>query len=203
LLAAIKLAGHAELIAEKLLGDGTMASVHVDGTDWSGRTVVGDCEANTANQVGKGSDGAQDWVAGAALGPGVHTNVTLLVLPGNCDVLGSMKVFGGMWDLTFVLQRNVQRESKRTIGTPFAVPNVGEKGSGDELAVGWGLGKQEEVGAVSGPGKEACPSSPASVDDFKCSFLFTVSDDAVSCRTRQIQEEMFSGSGEIVKDSGI
>jgi hypothetical protein len=28
-----------------------------------------------ANQVGKGSDGEQDWVAGAALGPGVHTNV--------------------------------------------------------------------------------------------------------------------------------
>ena len=33
LLAATKLAGHAELIAEKLLGDGTMASVHLDGTD--------------------------------------------------------------------------------------------------------------------------------------------------------------------------
>ena len=35
-LAARKLAGQAELIAEKLLEDGTMAAVHVDGTHWSG-----------------------------------------------------------------------------------------------------------------------------------------------------------------------
>ena len=93
-LAATKLAGHAELTAEKLLGDGTMASVHIDCTDGSGRIVTGDREADTVNQVGKGSDGAQDWVAGAALGPGVHTNAIFLVFPGNCDVLGSVKVFG-------------------------------------------------------------------------------------------------------------
>ena len=90
LLPSTKLAGHAELIAEKLLGDGSIASAHIVGTDWSGRTVVGDREAN---QVGKGSDGAQDWVAGAALGPGVHMNAIFLVLPGNGDVLGSAKVF--------------------------------------------------------------------------------------------------------------
>ena len=91
-LASTKLAGHTELIAEKVLADGTMASVHIHGTDWSGRTIVGDREANTANQVGNG--GAQDWVAGAALGPGVHMYAIFLVFPGNGDVLGSVKVFG-------------------------------------------------------------------------------------------------------------
>jgi hypothetical protein len=54
------------------------------------------------NQVGEGSDGAQDWVAGAALGPGVHTNAILLVFPDNRDVLGGVKVFGWIWYLTFV-----------------------------------------------------------------------------------------------------
>ena len=47
------------MIAEKLLGDGTMEAIHVDGADWSDGDVVGDREANAANQVSKGSHGAQ------------------------------------------------------------------------------------------------------------------------------------------------
>jgi hypothetical protein len=61
-----------------------------------GRIVTGDREADTVNQVGKGSDGAHDWIAGAVLGPGVHTDAILLVFSGKCDVLGSVKV-GAVW----------------------------------------------------------------------------------------------------------
>ena len=30
------------------------------------------------------------------------------------------------------------RESKRSVGTPLAISNAGEKCAGDELGVGWG-----------------------------------------------------------------
>ena len=71
-----------------------MAAVHINRTDGSGRIVIGYREADTVNQVGKGSGGAQDWVAGAALSPGVHANAILLVFPGNRDVLCGVKMFG-------------------------------------------------------------------------------------------------------------
>jgi hypothetical protein len=66
-LSAAKLTGHVQLVAEKLLSDGTRASDHINCTDRSGWILIGYRQADTVNQVGKGSDGAQDWVAGAAL----------------------------------------------------------------------------------------------------------------------------------------